>query len=441
MTMSRFWRLCLPALACGASAFAQTSAQLGLPPGVLLLSRIKRNMQQTLDRLPAYACLENVDRLVRDSPEKPIHASDALRLEVVAIGEKELFAWPGDQSTFRNDISVPGFNSSGEFFSTSRAVFSRRSQAIIHYRGRETFQGIPAARYDFTISSNFFRWTLNIEGREALVDTSGTFWADAATADLLRLESWPLQIPPELGLTSLVSAIDYNRLVLSGQSYLFPFSAVVTMIRADGRESQNQMQFTHCREFKAESHLVSSDTVPAEAPPPGTVEFQVPPGLTFPVSLAAAVDLTQARVGDPIQGSLDADVRDKHGLVAPKGARLLGRVRLIQQGQGPAASYLIAGFEFTDLEFADSSGLRRHAPFYAFFRDAMILPGIAREIANTNKHNWSTGDSGWIDMGQTEKILPPVLPGVAVLFVEKGRRTVPKGFRLDWESAQFPHKQ
>ena len=441
MTMSRFWRLCLPALACGASALAQTSAQLGLPPGVLLLSRIKRNMQQTLDRLPAYACLENVDRLIRESPEKPIHALDALRLEVVAMGEKELFAWPDEQSTFRNDITVPGFNSSGEFFSTSRAVFSRRSQAIIHYRGRETFNGISAARYDFTISSNFFRWTLNIEGRQALVDTSGTFWADAATADLLRLESWPSHIPPELELSSLVSVIDYNRLVLSGQSYLFPFSALATMVRADGRESQNQIQFTHCREFKSESHLVSGDTVQPAPPPLRTVEFQIPQGLTFPISLAAAVDLAQARVGDLIRGSLDADVKDKHDVVAPKGAQLLGRVRLIEQGQGPIGSYFIAGFEFTDLEFTDSSGFRHHAPYYAFFRDCTNLPGITQEIASAREHNWTTSDSGWIDMGQTEKILPPVLPGVAVLFIAKSQRTLPKGFRFDWESARFAHKQ
>ncbi len=441
MTIAGFWRLCLPALTCCASAFAQTSAQLGLPPGVLLLSRIKHNLQQTLDRLPAYACLESVDRLIRESPKKPIRALDAVRLEVVAIGEKELFAWPDDQSTFRDDIALPGFNSSGEFISTTRAVFARRSQAIIHYRGRETIGGIQAARYDFTISSNVLRWTLNIDGREALVDTSGTFWADAASADLLRLESWPSHIPPELGLSSLVSVIDYNRLLLSGQSYLFPLSAAVTMVRADGRESQNQIQFTHCREFKSESHLVSEDTVRAEAPPPRTVEFQVPPGLTFPVSLAAAVDLTQARVGDPIQGSLDADVKDKHDLVAPKGARLLGRVRLLQQGSGSIASYLIAGFEFTDLEFTDSSGFRHHAPFYAFFRDCTSLPGITRQLGKTTEHNWNIGETGWIDMGQTETVLPPVLPGVAVLFAGNGRRILPKGFQFDWESVRFPHKQ
>jgi hypothetical protein len=441
MVFSRYWRSCLAALACGASAFAQTSAQFGLPPGVLLLSRIKRNMQQTLDRLPAYACLENVDRLIRDSPNKPIHALDAVRLEVVAMGDKELFAWPDDQSTFRDDIALPGFNSSGEFFSTARAVFARQSQAIIHYRGREMFGGIRAARYDFTISSSFFRWTLNIDGRPALVDTSGTFWADAASADLLRLESWPSHIPSELGLSSLVSVIDYNRLLLSGLSFLFPFSAVVTMARANGSELQNQIQFTHCREFKSESHLVSGDAVQAAAPPPQTVEFQIPPGLSFPVTLAAPVDLTQARVGDPIQGSLDGDVKDKHEVVAPKGARLFGRVRVLEQGAGPAGAYLIAGFEFTDLEFTDSSGFRHHAPYYAFFRDCTNLPGVTQEIAKTSEEIWATGNSGWSEMGQTEKILPPVLPGVAVLFVANGRRALPKGFQFNWESARFPHKQ
>ncbi len=433
-------RLFLLSVLCSVAAGAQSGAQLGLPPGVLLLSRIKHNMQNTLDRLPAYACLENVDRLIRESPKKPIRALDALRLEVMVSHNQELFSWPDDLSSFRDDITVPGLNSSGEFFSTAKALFSRDSSAVIKYRGREPLDGTLAARYDFTISSMFFHSTLDIDGRQATVDTAGSFWADPATADLLRLTDHPAAIPPELETLSLVTIVDYSRLLLGGQPFLFPQTAVVTLARSNGAESQNRIEFTHCRQYSVESHLAASTTVtPAPAPAPASVEFQVPPDMLFPVRRTAAVDLTRGRGGDPIRGVLTSNVRHKHDPIAPKGAVLLGRVRMLIHDHGQGKIFLTAGFEFTDLEFTDGSGVRHHAPFYAFLRDLTALPGIAREISTSKVQREDGTDLGWIDMRQTETLTPPVLPGVATLFIDAGRHTLPKGFEFDWISATFPH--
>ncbi len=426
-------------------AGSQTVTESGLPPEVLLLARIKRHMVDTLDRLPAYACLENVDRLVRESPKKPIHGLDALRLEIIVIHGKELFSWPGDESTFSDAMPIPGLNSTGEFFALADAIFARDSSAVIKYRGEETLAGARAARYDYTLSSLFFHNELSVDGREATVGSGGSFWADPATAGLLRLIEQVQDIPPDLDTLAVTTTIDYTRLLLAGKPFLFPQTSVVTLVRASGAESQNRIEFTQCREYRVESHLSSADVgvapTPAPIPAPTTIEFQIPPDVDFPVSLSDAIELTHVRVGDPIRGVLDSNITHKREAIAPKGALLTGRVRMLTHNHEEGESFLTIGCEFTDLSFTDSSGARHHAPFYAFLRDFSTLPGVSRQITHTNvQQEYGIGFS-LAEHDETESVTPPVLPGVATFFVEDGRASLPKGFVIDWVSARFPHNR
>jgi hypothetical protein len=410
-------------------------AQTGLPPEVLLLSRIKRNVADTLNRLPSYACLENIDRLVRESPRKAMHGLDALRLEVVVNDGQELFSWPDDQSAFGDALAIPGLSSTGQFFSTAKGIFTGGSAAI-KYHGEETLQGVRAARYDYTLSLLFSSYEMTVNGRHATVASSGSFWADPSTAELLRITQQADDIPPDLDTLSATDTIDYSRLLLGGKPFLFPQTAVVTLVRAKGAESRNRIEFTHCREYRVESHL-STGGIDA-APVPATVEFQIPPGLVFPVSLSDAIDLTQVRVGDQIRGVLDRNVAYHGGAIAPKGALLTGRVRILVRNHERNASFMTLGCEFTDLWFTDSSGVRHHAPFYAFPRGITPLPGVTQQISNVNSRRIDALGLSTESI-RTESLTPLGLPGVGTFFVENGRTVLPKGFGIDWISARFPH--
>ena len=55
-----------------------------LPPGVLLLSRIQRHVQQDLEHLPAYTCLETVQRSTTEGRNrKGLEPLDTIRLEIL----------------------------------------------------------------------------------------------------------------------------------------------------------------------------------------------------------------------------------------------------------------------------------------------------------------------------------------------------------------------
>jgi len=75
--------------------FMGEGMQQDLPPGVLLLSRIKRHIKEELQHLPNVTCLETVQREFQPARGKARHL-DTIRLEILSDGKQELYASPGD---------------------------------------------------------------------------------------------------------------------------------------------------------------------------------------------------------------------------------------------------------------------------------------------------------------------------------------------------------
>src|SRR5215831_20296831 len=91
----------------------------GLPPGVLLLSRIKRHVRQELAVLPDYTCLETSRRNVKPRGNRGVlKPLDTLRLEVLDTGDKELYAPPGGrafESEHPSSFTNTGLTGTGVF--------------------------------------------------------------------------------------------------------------------------------------------------------------------------------------------------------------------------------------------------------------------------------------------------------------------------------------
>src|SRR5437016_8607690 len=85
-----------------------------LPPGVLLLSRIKRHVKEELERLPNISCLETVERQYRPAGGK-LRLLDTIRLEVLTNGDQEFYASPGDRRfSQQHPISYAGGGALGD---------------------------------------------------------------------------------------------------------------------------------------------------------------------------------------------------------------------------------------------------------------------------------------------------------------------------------------
>ena len=78
---------------CACLGLVPAASAQGLPPGVLLLARVKAHMRETLARLPNCSCLETVHREHQPAGGR-MRPLDTIRLEVLYSDRKEYYASP-----------------------------------------------------------------------------------------------------------------------------------------------------------------------------------------------------------------------------------------------------------------------------------------------------------------------------------------------------------
>jgi hypothetical protein len=248
----------------------------------------------------------------------------------------------------------------------------------------------------------------------------GSYWVDPETLDLLWLEVDADDIPPNLRLASATQTIDYARTRIGMRDVILPQSAKMRIVRLDGRESRNIVEFTHCRSFRAESTLsfdaetpLSASVLPAAGSPKPETE-PVPEGLVAPLELWEPITDEQT-VGGPISAHVAADVTQKGKVVLARGAAVRGRIRRLERQEG----YYVVGLEFTDVETRTGT-----ARFYANLQD--IDPRFKQILTTTTR--------GPRRQLITETTWSPHLPGVVSFFVKGPRLVVPKGFKTVWRT-------
>jgi hypothetical protein len=404
-------------LAFALAAFAQSD----LLPEILLLSKIKRQARQDLTRIPNFTCLETIERTSRNSVSKPFSPVDVILVEVAHAGDRELFAWPG-ASRFENPnlgaMISSGLISNGEFVSHARTVFLG-DYGVVRYAGMEEVRGRQAARYDYETSAAFSGYTVHNAGREAVVGVKGSFWGDSISFDLLRLTAIATNISADVGVRRVFTEVDYSRNRIGTGDYLLPQAATVEIDLDTGLEQRNRIEFTHCRQYSSESVLSFNDPDvelargPVSPTPGRIVEVVLPPDLMVAVVLETPIHLDRARIGEDISAVLDSDLSRKGHPIAPKGAVISGRVRMVQREK----SGYTMGLEFTDLSFA-----KGHARFVA------KLINVDSRYAQSEFAQEPTRSSG------IQLDLPMALPGVATFFVPARITELPKGMIMQWKT-------
>ena len=339
------------------------SAQHGLPPEVIALARVKQKVEARLERLPDFTCLETIQRWTRASSDRPFRHVDTVRLEVAHFHEQEVYSWPGATSFSEDtpaEIIGSGMTSTGEFSVHLRAAFASGATNIT-YAGEESLGGRRVRRWDYRVAPFASNWMLRVGGATGTAVPAGSFWADAETNDLLRLEVYAEFIPPHVPLSDARARVDYARIADLGADVWLPETAELSLTTRGGEQDRNFVEFSHCRQYSGQSVVTFEEPVTAWA---GVRDFHLPAGVRLALELETAVDSGSARAGDPIAARVSADARAGKTLVVPKGARVRGRVRKLEQGDN-----WIVGLEFDVLEFDNT-----RAQFYAALEKASV-PG------------------------------------------------------------------
>jgi hypothetical protein len=411
---------------------AWAAAAQGLPPGALLLSRVKAHTREQLARLPNCSCLETVRR-----DEKPaggvMRPLDTIRLEVLYSDHHELYASPGDRRFGDNnqpaDFVAGGTTSNGHFALYLSEIAGEGSLSY-EYEGEESLSGRRLARYDYRVPVSMSGNTITMPEGRGTTGIKGSFWADPATYDIVRINAEAAEIPPHLPVASFVTSIDYAHTNLGGSDFLLPQSADSRLLKFSGEESRNHIEFTHCRLYGAQSSISFG---PREGQPRFTassvleVSRELLPALQVVIKLSTGITERTA-VGALIEGVVEGNVLRKKSVLIPDGSPVRGRVRRLEWND-EKGGYYIVGLEFTEIEAA---GTRYR--FFADLVDTDRLPGLRDTIRTLKRETTTFLNGGEMTRDSSDVLFLPDLPGVGSFFVQAPRLDLPPGFRTTWKT-------
>ena len=410
------------------AATSLPAAPDGMSPGELL-NRIRQKMADNLERLPNYTCRLKIERSIKARSDRRFELLDRLRLEVALAGRRELFAWPGQDKFEEKRIGqmVPaggGVISTGEFALHARAIFTTRAPTFI-YAGKVVQDGRNTIQFDFRVPRVKSAYQISIGAQSGIVGYHGSFWVDAETLDLIRLQVQADDIPSAVLVSAAEDMLEYQRVRIGDADFLLPRSSELLLVDADGNASRNRSEFSGCRQYSGQSVIRFTDANAGQEPVQRTVEIALRPGLPLQIELTENIGGDDLAIGDPVRGKLTHDLRSGQEVLFPKGATVIGHLTRVRRRHANIGEYWVVGMQLARLE---SPG--RRSEFQAeleelrvgsnqFFLPFAMRPGNLR--------------SPWSALRQ----LPPAAParGEGVMLVKGAQLHIPAGLRMEWRTS------
>lgn len=392
-----------------------------------LLDRVRARMRENLARIPDYVCLQTVNRAHRSGENDVFRARDVLRVEVGVAGNKEVYAWPDAGGLGERELAGmvgSGVVGTGNFALFAKHIFAA-NVAEFTPRGEEMRDGRRTLRFDYDVPRDLSAYRLRVPPNQAVVGFQGSFWVDAQSLDLVRLEVRAEDVPARVGVVQAATVVEYERVPVGDAAFLLPRHSELLIVTTAGDQSLNRSEFSACRHYQASATVsfdanaadrVEGDAARAQSAP----REEIPERALLEVALAGEIDPGSAAAGDSIRGVLARPLKDGERVIAPEGAAVAGRVLGIEKRSSPVEHYVVA-LQFHTLEWGGA-----RAPFSATMEDAGPAPGLIRQEKRMNP-TFSRDRTARLRILVGEQH-----PGQGVLHWDARRPRIPKGFKTRW---------
>ena len=229
-----------------------------------LLQRIRKRMLAHTSQLSNYTCHEVIDRLTRPINSGRLEHTDRLELEVAFVGNEELFSRPGE-AQFRerevHNIVTTGTISNSAFGSHIETVLSG-DDAALRYVGESKADGHKTFRYDFSVPQMKSHFLVRHNSAEGIVGFKGSFWVDAETLDLVRVELKAEDMPGYIGMNLVQESLHYRTMQIGRAEFILPRNSQLSTFDRSGNYSLNMIKLEKCREFSGESVVTYDGLAP-----------------------------------------------------------------------------------------------------------------------------------------------------------------------------------
>ena len=395
--------------------------------------RFHDNMANSLSRTQNFTCTESIERTVRMGSGQP-SALAPLRVDAGVIDGTEVYATPSverDVATLKEVVGQFTSAGTGTFALPTRAVFL--TNAATFYRAKEESKdGRRLARWDFTMPREASKYTLTKEGRETIIGYSGSFWADTETADVVRLEWTPDNIPPETGIKTITQSINYGRNAIAGVSVLLPSASELIVAETAGRELRIKARYDDCHKFTPNSATHLTGPVEKNVATPG--ENWLPADVTMELRLEDPIDERTSAVNSTITFRVTRDIKKDNRLVVPKDAAVTGRITRISRQfykvmGGGTASYYIVGIQLESVAAGEEH-----------FRVVANLETVGPTTILSTFVPFSQSPDKWghFQDYRDQLSLPVRQPGESVLGLISPYLRIPKRLRMVWSTLEPP---
>jgi hypothetical protein len=388
------------------------------PAPASLLAGIRQKMRENLARLPDYTCQLNIERSTRAAGSRRTHAIDTVHIEVGYVDGKELYAWPGQKfegQTLEEMVPAGGAVGTGDFALHVKSIFLSDAASFV-YIGRGTGEDGETVGFRYQVTRAKSRYLLGSGKQLEVVGYHGTFWADARTLLLIRLEIEIDGIDPKLQLKRAGSTLRYGMAKIGEREFLLPSSSELYMVRTDDSESRNMTRFEQCRQYLGESVMSFAEPEVTAKGPKAISAMELPGGLAIDVILQTTLAGERLAIGDPFLGVVSHAVMKSGTTLVPKGARVTGRVTRLGHTVMGRLSYQVAGIRLVSIEFAD----RR-----VDFRGSLESVGLAAAQITV------AGERGFGDSKGGGHRLEP---GEGVFFFKGIALRIPAGAHMVWRT-------
>jgi len=385
-----------------------------------LLGRVRQHIQTRVAGLPNYTCQESMERSIY-APTGQIEFRERLRLEVLVTSAGELFAWPGSTDFTTEPLESwigVGAIGTGNFATELHNLFLA-SGATVKYAGLETRDQQTLYRFDFRAPLLGSRQTLTVSGKTATTAYSGSFWVSKESLDITHLERRDEEIPPDLDCREAHESVTYGRMRLGVSERLLPSTAEMAIVTHDGRESRNSVSFNGCRHYTAETSLSFSTTSETAIPAQPHPQPELPAGVALVLRLDQPISIAESAAGDQIVGRLDKSVTSR-SVSLPKGTRVLGRIRRLEQHFSSPVSSLIS------LQFFAAELPGRRITFSAHLTGPRATPDVVKVVGD--RLEMESGEMG-LDIEDDG-----TSTGVGTFRVHGKEPRLRRGFRTLWKT-------
>lgn len=213
-----------------------------------------------------------------------------------------------DRSLF--DLVGSGSLSTGTFANFLKMIFASAA-GDFSYAGETLVEGRTLLEFEFHVPVEKSHYEFGDRSRRWRTAYQGRILIDPQTSDLINLRVRTSNLPIETSACEAATTLRYRRVRLNNADFLLPAEARLTILDANGMETENRTVYSGCREFLGESTLRAESPEPAvtsPGPEPKTQVLDLPPGLPFAIALTHDIDVGAAAAGDSFAAHLTTPI-------------------------------------------------------------------------------------------------------------------------------------